>query len=579
MKIVNLIQGTPEWHAHRAQHFNASDAPAMMGVSQYKTRNQLMHELATGLVQEVDSATHQRFDDGHRAEALARPLAEKAVGEELYPLTGTNGKLSASFDGLTLMYDVGFEHKLMNDRLRAAFFEIGDDDTAGHLLPLDYRIQMQHQIIVAECDRILFMASRWDKDGNMLESAHVWYHSDPELASKIKAGWDQFEQDLAAYVPPEAKAAPVVAAPQESLPAVSVKVDGQLAIVSNLPDFGAALRQFIEKIPAQPSTDQEFADTEAACKSLKRAEEALEAAEQNALAQLSDVDTMRRLVADFKALARSTRLQREKLVAQRKDQIREEIVSEGRKALSAHLAALNARIGKPYMPAVTADFAGAIKGKRTIDSLRNAVSTTLANAKIEASAIADRIQANLTALRERAADHSFLFADAAQIVLRQPDDVANLITARLAEHEAKEAARLEAQREQIRREEEARAQHAAQEAHDKARAAVAAIRFPAPEPEVAAELPKPAPVAAPVAEVVHQIRPVAQQEEPTLKLGEICARLGMTLSASFLADTLGIQHSATEKAAKLYRPSDFARICDALIAHVQKAKAAELQAA
>ncbi len=305
----------------------------------------------------------------------------------------------------------------------------------------------------------------------------------------------------------------------------------------------------------------------------------MEAAEQNALAQLSDVDTMRRLVADFKALARSTRLQREKLVAQRKDQIREEIVSEGRKALSAHLAALNARIGKPYMPAVTADFAGAIKGKRTIDSLRNAVSTTLANAKIEASAIADRIQANLTALRERAADHSFLFADAAQIVLRQPDDVANLITARLAEHEAKEAARLEAQREQIRREEEARAQHAAQEAHDKARAAVAAIRFPAPEPEVAAELPKPAPVAAPVAEVVHQIRPVAQQEEPTLKLGEICARLGMTLSASFLADTLGIQHSATEKAAKLYRPSDFARICDALIAHVQKAKAAELQAA
>ena len=33
MKTIKLIQGTPEWNAHRAQHWNASDAPAMMGVS------------------------------------------------------------------------------------------------------------------------------------------------------------------------------------------------------------------------------------------------------------------------------------------------------------------------------------------------------------------------------------------------------------------------------------------------------------------------------------------------------------------------------------------------------------------
>jgi len=38
MKIVNLIQGTPEWHAHRAQHFNASDAPAMLGASTNQIR-------------------------------------------------------------------------------------------------------------------------------------------------------------------------------------------------------------------------------------------------------------------------------------------------------------------------------------------------------------------------------------------------------------------------------------------------------------------------------------------------------------------------------------------------------------
>ena len=97
-----LAQGSPEWHAHRAQHFNASDAPAMMGCSPYKTRAQLVRELATGVAAEVDAATQRRFDAGHRFEELARPLAEQIIGEELYPCVGTDGKLSASFDGLTM---------------------------------------------------------------------------------------------------------------------------------------------------------------------------------------------------------------------------------------------------------------------------------------------------------------------------------------------------------------------------------------------------------------------------------------------------------------------------------------------
>ena len=75
MKQHNLIQGSPEWHAHRANHFNASDAPAMMGCSPYKTRTQLLHEKHTGVTPEVDAATQRRFDAGHAAEAAARPCA------------------------------------------------------------------------------------------------------------------------------------------------------------------------------------------------------------------------------------------------------------------------------------------------------------------------------------------------------------------------------------------------------------------------------------------------------------------------------------------------------------------------
>ena len=75
MKVHDLIQGSPEWLSYRTEHFNASDAPAMMGVSPYKTRTQLLHEMHTGIAADVDEATQRRFDDGHRVEALARPLA------------------------------------------------------------------------------------------------------------------------------------------------------------------------------------------------------------------------------------------------------------------------------------------------------------------------------------------------------------------------------------------------------------------------------------------------------------------------------------------------------------------------
>lgn len=145
-QTLSLTQGTPEWHAHRAQHFNASDAPAMMACSPYKSRADLIKELATGLMAEVSPQTQRRFDDGHRYEALARPLAEEFIGQELFPVVGTNGKFSASFDGITLMEDIAFEHKSLNNDLRDAMHE----GCTGTDLPLVYQVQMEHQIMVAD---------------------------------------------------------------------------------------------------------------------------------------------------------------------------------------------------------------------------------------------------------------------------------------------------------------------------------------------------------------------------------------------------------------------------------------------
>lgn len=591
MKIHALIQGSPEWLAYRANHFNASDAPAMMGLSKYKTRTQLLHELHTGIAPEVDAATQRRFDDGHRFEALARPLAEAIIGEDLYPVTGSEGKLSASFDGLTMAEDIGFEHKSLNNNLRAIMVEGCD----GGDLDMEYQVQMEQQLMVSGAGRILFMASQWN--GNELaEKRYCWYESNPELRQQIIQGWAQFAIDLAAYVPAEV-IVPATAAPQIGLPAVSIMVNGSIALVDNLDKFGTALTSYIEKLNRKPETDQDFANLEDAVKRLKAAEEMLDAAEAGALGQTESIDAMRRTVALHRETARTTRLLINTLVKAEKENRRTKIIGDAVAEFHSHTAGLNARLGKPYMPSVASDFQGVVKGLKSLDSMKDKVANELARCKIEANAAADRIQANLTTLRELAADHTFLFADATVIVLKAPDDLTMLVKSRIADHKAAEAAKEEATRERIRAEEVARlareqverdrlaaealAQAARTASADELKAAEAAKLV---THEAVVEIMMPATVAEAMKPQTDMVRfgniviPRDQIEKtwptkakpatpPDLKLGQMAERLGFVLTAAFLSE-LGFEPAATDRASKLYHEADFPRICAALVNHI-----------
>lgn len=138
------------------------------------------------------------------------------------------------------------------------------------------------------------------------------------------------------------------------------------------------------------------------------------------------------------------------------------VVSLGKDRFADHIYALNKRLGRVVMPLVPADFVGAIKGKRTVVSLKNAVDTVLANSKIAANEIADKIQANLATLDEHK-EHAFLFNDVASLVMKAPDDLQNVIKLRISEHQAEQQRKLEAEREKIRREEQAKAEREQQE--------------------------------------------------------------------------------------------------------------------
>lgn len=559
MQIVSLVQGSADWHAHRAKHFNASDAPAMMGCSSYKTRSELIKELATGLTGEVDAATQRRFDDGHRFEALARPLAEEIIGEDLSPCVGVNGKFSASFDGLTFMHNEAFEHKTLNKALREAMF----GGCTGEDLPLQYRVQMEQQAMVSGCERILFMASEWTGDGQLIEERHCWYMPDQELRAQIIAGWEQLEKDVAAYDPTAERPAPAVAAPMESLPAVVVQVNGVLTVGGNLDAFGDALRAFIERIPAKPSTDQEFADAEAATKALKKAEEALTAAEDGALAQISDVEVMRRTVADLKNLARTTRLATEKLVAAEKEARRTAIVTSAQAQLDQHIQALNRRLGSNWLPRMAGGFGEVIKGKKSLANMEDAVAVALTNAKHEANVLAQRLEANRKHLVQADGDGIALFADFATMGAKAEEDFQILAAHRIGQHKQAEAQRLEAERERIRAEEAAKLQ------------AQAAINAAAAAQKEAASAQQEPVSAAPAAETKVQSAQdapevAAKAEGETLTLGQINTLLApIKLDAAGLAE-LGFEARKVEKStAKHYAACDLPAMVQAMIAHLQ----------
>lgn len=545
MKVHNVQQGTPEWLALRASHFTASEAPAMMGASKFQTRNDLLAMKKTGIVPDVTPQQQAAFDRGHATEEMARPLAEEDIGEELYPIVGTSGNLLASMDGATMLGDVLFEHKLWNEKVATQI-------RAGELDP-HYYWQLEQQLLVSGAERVLFVCS----DGTRDKYVSMYYSPVPGRREELIAGWAQFEQDLGEFVPQETRVEAIGAAPDQ-LPALRIDVTGMVT-ASNLDAFKSHALTVISNISTELKTDQDFADADATVKWCSEVEDKLKAAKEHALSQTESIDVLFKAIDDITAETRRKRLELEKLVKARKEMIRSDIVMDAAKALQDHIDQINGTLGgRIRMPRVPSDFAGAIKGKKSVSSLQEAADSELARAKIEASRIADGIRVNQASLNELAADHKFLFQDFQDLALKANDDLVALIKVRISEYEQQQA--------DLKRLEEEKAQLAAQQQQQ----VVEQVVEPVVEQPVKV-VEQPAPVTA------TPIKTAAAVQQPVddgrhFKLGDLSDRLGFVVSASFMV-SLGFEPAARERGATLYRECDFSRICTALVNHIQAVQA------
>lgn len=186
--ILSLEQGTVEWHAHRAQYRNASETPAVMGISPWVT-SYLLWQYKTGRAQQETTLPMRR---GIELEPAARAAYEQISGAIMRPKVMVDGEYSASLDGITLDGDLIVEIKCP---MKGRESELWKQVSAGRI-PEHYALQVQHQLMVSGA----MLAHFYVFDGR--QGLLLDVHPEPLKWAQIREAWDKFAEYLASDTAP-----------------------------------------------------------------------------------------------------------------------------------------------------------------------------------------------------------------------------------------------------------------------------------------------------------------------------------------------------------------------------------------
>jgi len=399
--VLNLQQGTDLWLSTRAaSDGTASEAPAMKAKSKYQTRTALLDQRKTGLAKEVDAHTQAIFNKGHEAEAKARLIAEEIIGEELSPTTymvEVDGlKLMASLDGITFDDSIIWEHKLWNESLA--------ENVRNKTLDEHYTIQLDQELLASGATKCLFMVS----DGTRDKCVSMWYETTGEKISDLVEGWKQFKTDLVNHVP-TVKVEKVEAETIKALPVPSVVVRGEIT-ASNLTEITPQFDTYLESIKTELSTDQDFADAEANAKNCREMAKRIEALQENIIGQMVTVNEVNGVLGNYKEAFNKVGLRLEKAVKEQKETLKTQAIMKAKLEYADFVTALNKDITVVLSTQlVCPDFAAAIKGVKTLETMQSRINSALANGKVEATTLANDVKTKIAFIEESIKGYEHLF--------------------------------------------------------------------------------------------------------------------------------------------------------------------------
>lgn len=147
---------------------------------------------------------------------------------------------------------------------------------------------------------------------------------------------------------------------------LTVEARGEI-ITNNLPEFRELVREALGNINRDLKSDEDFGQAELDVKALKQAEDTVRAAALQAFDE-----KLKELVDGLNETAeeiRAPRLELEKLIAKRKDEVKAELVAAAMDKLDCAPRLRQSTYGKSVSEA--------IKGKRTLDSMQKALEVTV----------------------------------------------------------------------------------------------------------------------------------------------------------------------------------------------------------
>lgn len=183
MRIVNLAQGSPEWHEHRKTHYNASEAPCVMGCSPWAPKT--MHDLVSHKMGSKTVYQNAAMRRGTELEPRAREAYERTTGNIVEPIVGVHDDLplySASLDGMTFDGDLIVEIKCPAKGTSSDSYQKALNGSAGH-----YIWQIQHQLFVSGAKVCEFFVFDGIDQGVLLPIVR-----DDAMIAKLIAEWEKF---------------------------------------------------------------------------------------------------------------------------------------------------------------------------------------------------------------------------------------------------------------------------------------------------------------------------------------------------------------------------------------------------
>ena len=431
MKKLDLVQGSEEWRQARLNYLCASEAPAMMGDSKFMSRRQLLALKKGWQANPASDSKQKLFDAGHDSEQAARTILETQLLRDLPPVVGltvVDGlELLASFDGYgeTDGALLLWEHKNWNAILA--------ENTRNGIFEPTYYWQLEHQMLVAGVDSILFMVS----DGTVDRRVSTLYESVPKRRSDLISGWKQFLIDLDEYEI-EPRQAVVVAGEVEPLPALTFSVKGS-KIVSNFNDCLPVIKSRVQtEIARALETDQDFADREKLNKTTRDARAKLKQIVSDVQSEFVSYAEFADAAAEIDRLLQQLQSHGEKQVRQHKSLKKQAIINAAQASVDSHINACDEKISPMRLinilgpEVLQPDFSSATKNKRTIESLENAAEAAVAKVKILIDDAMGRVVPNLESLGAEIAEYKTLFNDVEQIVNQSQEAFDAIVKCRIS---------------------------------------------------------------------------------------------------------------------------------------------------